>query len=106
LSQAKLTNRIKHALTALYLSRDRLPEDEPKTSKISLEFDTQIKRLQDKLVQISGQKTLDDFIEKISKQRKLVAKGDYGISSQPMHLTNEQLAHELLLDPVLIDIAF
>ena len=43
--------RIKHALEALYEARAHLPEDEPADSKLSLEFDQQIKRLREKLGQ-------------------------------------------------------
>ena len=100
--QAKLTCRIKHALIALYQAEQHLPSDEPADSKLSLEFRTQIERLRSKLQQIAGPAALIEFDRNRASGIALVpspcsASGAY--SALPGRLTNEQLAHELLLDP-------
>ena len=101
--EAKLTCRIKHALIALYQAEDHLPPDEPHDSKLKVEFRTQIERLRGKLYQIAGPKALKEFDD--AKQRddyssvvtnKCEAITAY--SALPGRLTNEHLAHELLLN--------
>lgn len=100
--EAKLTCRIKHALVALYQARDHLPPDEPEDSKLKVEFRTQIERLREKLRQIAG-------VEAVNELDAKLASGEIGSSSPPApageayaslpgRMTNEQLAHELLLD--------
>ena len=110
--EAKLTCRIKHALIALYQAEEHLPPDEPEDSKLKMEFRMQIERLRNKLQQIAGV----DALEKFDEQRKSGhfpsgsgggggggkdgaggAGGAY--AALPGRMTNEQLAHELLLDP-------
>jgi hypothetical protein len=59
--EAKLTCRIKHALSALYLAQEEVPPDEQEDSKISMELHTQIKRLRSKLKQIAGAAALAKF---------------------------------------------
>ena len=111
--EAKLTCRIKHALIALYQAEEHLPPDEPDDSKLKIEFRTQIERLRSKLQQIAGAEALRKFDE----QRKagLIPGGGSGgdqggkgpgaggaggaYAALPGRMTNEQLAHELLLDP-------
>eukprot|EP00291_Cryptomonas_curvata_P026192 CAMPEP_0172174800 /NCGR_PEP_ID=MMETSP1050-20130122/13871_1 /TAXON_ID=233186 /ORGANISM="Cryptomonas curvata, Strain CCAP979/52" /LENGTH=643 /DNA_ID=CAMNT_0012846827 /DNA_START=422 /DNA_END=2354 /DNA_ORIENTATION=- len=110
--EAKLTCRIKHALIALYQAEEHLPPDEPEDSKLKVEFRTQIERLRSKLQQIAGVDALNQFDE----QRKAgqvsgPAAGGGGsggsgggtgggaYAALPGRMTNEQLAHELLLDP-------
>jgi hypothetical protein len=104
--EAKLSLRIKHALIALCQAQAHLPPDEPADSRLSAEFRQQIARLRSKLVQIAGQAELDRFDE---RQRASASAGDAlppplqggGGANHPSsaRVTNEQLAHELLIDP-------
>jgi hypothetical protein len=102
--EAKLSCRIKHALVALYQAEEHLPPDEPADSKLKVEFREQISRLRGKLQQISGQEALDKFDTERSAWEKplpntlIEAGGAY--AALPGRMTNEQLAHELLIDPV------
>ena len=97
----KLVQRIKHALIALYNAQRHLPSNEPEDSKIKIEFRTQIERLRNKMIQIGGIDKLVEFDEQLQLQL---------IDNDVVHDTNiiypefsvknnEQLAHELLLDP-------
>jgi hypothetical protein len=105
--EAKLTCRIKHALVALYQAEDHLPADEPADSKLKLEFRTQIERLRSKLQQIAGAEALQKFDEdRLSGALPgtVAAPGDGrggggAYAALPGRMTNEQLAHELLLNP-------
>lgn len=105
--EAKLTSRIKHALIALYQAEEHLPPDEPEDSKLKIEFRTQIERLRSKLQQIAGVDALNQFDER----RRSSPSPCSGAAPHPPHgfdggayaalpgrMTNEQLAHELLLD--------
>ena len=108
--EIKLTCRIKHALIALYQAGEQLPKDEPADSKIRVELATQIARLRSKLAQIAGKDALKAFDEQIAKSgyksvSSAVACGGEGsgggasaYDALPGRMTNEQLAHELLLD--------
>ena len=111
--EAKLTCRIKHALIALYQAQEHLPPDEPEDSKLKIEFRTQIERLRSKLQQIAGKDALNQFDEQ--RRAGQVPGGGCGwpddggsggaggagsaYAALPGRMTNEQLAHELLLDP-------
>ena len=99
--ETKLVGRIRHALVALYDAREHLPADEPADSKLSVEFRTQIERLRSKLAQIGGQAALTRFdAENNGIDRSNLAnanRNEFTIS--PSRVCNEQLAHELLLDP-------
>lgn len=111
--EAKLICRIKHALIALYQAESHLPLDEPDDSKLKIEFKTQIERLRSKLSQIGGQDALKLFDEQ--RQTGIISgcSGGSGGSGNPNNpggaggayaalpgrMSNEQLAHELLLDP-------
>jgi len=104
--EAKLTCRIKHALIALYQAEEHLPPDEPEDSKLKTEFRTQIERLRSKLQQIAGVDTLNRFDEERragtvhSGINETTAAGSGGAyAALPGRMTNEQLAHELLMDP-------
>ena len=100
--EAKLTCRIKHALIALYQAQVQLPPDEPEDSKLKVEFKTQIERLRNKLSQIAGSDALAQFDVVRASDTYNPSVGNDAIVSYatlPGRLTNEQLAHELLLDP-------
>jgi hypothetical protein len=102
--EAKLVCRIKHALIALYQAEQHLPPDEPEDSKLKIEFRTQIERLRSKLRQIGGVDALTQFDEECKKCGPVLPPSDCGggggaYASLPGRMTNEQLAHELLLDP-------
>ena len=104
--EAKLTCRIKHALIALYQAEGHLPPDEPDDSKLKIEFRIQITRLRSKLEQIAGRSALDEFdaqrgtstVPTIAGPGGSTGAGAY--ASLPGRMSNEQLAHELLLDPM------
>ena len=109
--EAKLTCRIKHALIALYAAQQQLPFDEPEDSKLKVEFRVQIERLRSKLSQIAGPAALAQF--DADRMTGALSPGHHGggggggggaggagaYASLPGRMTNEQLAHELLLDP-------
>mmetsp|Transcript_4190 Transcript_4190/g.11969 ORF Transcript_4190/g.11969 Transcript_4190/m.11969 type:complete len:567 (-) Transcript_4190:25-1725(-) len=110
--EEKLTRRIRHALIALYQAENQLPPDEPEDSRLKVEFCTQIERLRGKLVQIAGADALRRFDDErlqgragdaAAKSRpQAAAAASSGGGSQsvlPGRMSNEQLAHELLLDP-------
>lgn len=124
--EQKLMCRIKHALIALYQAEEHLPPGEPLDSKLRLEFRTQIERLRAKLLQIAGPESLEQFDTQrgsspddsvgaeVGVVRMLALgtpatetdrhAGGAGLSSGtypslPGRMSNEQLAHELLLDP-------
>ena len=116
--EAKLVSRIKHALIALYQAREHLPPNEAEDSKLKIEFYTQIERLRTKLEQIGGKKELELFDEqRLQPLPTASCRGGGGSSGgeggggggagggsvysgyKVKRITNEQLAHELLLDP-------
>lgn len=112
--EAKLTCRIKHALIALYQAEQHLPPDEPDDSKLKVEFRTQIERLRSKLQQIAGVEALQKFDEdRLSGALPGTCAADGGASNGggggggvggayaalPGRMSNEQLAHELIVDP-------
>lgn len=112
--EAKLTCRIKHALIALYESLDALPHDEPVDSPLKKEFESNIVRLRSKLSDIAGPQKLAEFDE--DRRKGMVGEPARATSTNhnPSHssssgtvvanyqarATTEQLAHELLLDPL------
>ena len=107
--EAKLICRIKHALVALIQAEQHLPPDEPDDSKLKIEFREQITRLRGKFLQIAGQEALDKFDEDRLTGSFAVAviqdgEGSSGgaYAALPGRMTNEQLAHELLLDPTFL----
>ena len=99
--QAKLSCSIKHALITLFEAEQHLPTNEQEDSKLKVEFRTQIERLRSKLQQISGHQALIDFDENRASGLSVapLTSGVCAYSVLPCRLTNEQLAHELLLDP-------
>ena len=90
--------------------QEHLPPDEPEDSKLKVEFRTQIERLRSKLQQIAGVDALNRFDE----QRRIrpcqpplaSSSSPFGggpsssaYAALPGRMSNEQLAHELLMDP-------
>ena len=99
--EAKLTCRIQHALIALYEAQGHLPACEPAESKLSVEFRTQIARLRDKLKQIAGEAKLREFDNSRAGGTALVGvplPGAQPLTDLSGRMTNEDLAHQLLLD--------
>lgn len=107
--KAKLMRRIVRALVALYEAEGQLPVDEPENSRVKIQFRYQIQRLRSKLLQIGGQEKLDEFdqnrgvnlanaaaVTLSSYSNNIIDESDVRF---PSRMTNEQLAHELLLDP-------
>jgi hypothetical protein len=99
--EAKLTRRIWHALIALEEAQMHLPEDEAADSRLSVELRTQIARLRDKLRQIAGAAKVQEYDASRSARRAdgrqlrtLTWRGE----GLPERVSNEQLAHELMLD--------
>ena len=105
--EAKLTKRIQHALTGLYQARRHLPEDEPESSALCEEFRLQIEKLRAKYRQIAGAAELARFDKESRYEETKISvdlptdssAGARGGSGLPGRMTNEQLAHELMLDP-------
>ena len=98
--EAKLVCRIRHALVALYQAEAHLPPDEPDDSRLKVEFRTQIERLRSKLQQIAGADAVVQFdAERANNVLPQGPPGGGAYAALPGRMTNEQLAHELLLDP-------
>ena len=113
--ETKLATRIRHALIALYQAEALLPPDEPHDSALKREFVTQIERLRSKLQQLTGPDGLRQFdIDRatpagrvaltMSDPSTAASVGPYATTATTMvpdaRTTNEQLAHELLLNPL------
>jgi len=97
--------RIKHALIALLEARRNLMFDDCITAEMSFEFLNQLKRLKDKLLQIGGPDVVKDFerenpdlkcLESQNNSKESISDREY---YKEKYTTNEQMAHELLLDP-------
>ncbi len=109
--EKKLTDRIRHALLALYRSESHLKGSENDYSNMKQEFKTQKLKLRAKLVQLAGQQGLEAFDKELQQQDFYTPSDDSSetlpedgngsavLSQLPGRMTNEQLAHELLLDP-------
>ncbi len=101
--EAKLTCRIQHALIALHQATHQLPSDEPEDSSLRVELRTQIARLRDKLRQIAGPDAVARFDTEhhdlLHPAVALAAPGAGPAGVLGDRVSNEQLAHELLLDP-------
>jgi hypothetical protein len=100
--EAKLTGRIWNALMALEQAQTQLPEGEPADSSISVEFRTQIVRLRSKMEQIAGRAKLQEYDNARAAQRANPFQRTRGVGRlshlSSNRMSNEQLAHELLLD--------
>lgn len=99
--EAILTCRIRHALIALYEAQAHLPADEAHDSRLNTELRTQIARLRSKLRQIGGAEALERFDAERGTvtAAQLDNMGGSTVTAFASRMTNEQLAHELLLDP-------
>jgi hypothetical protein len=123
--EAKLTDRIRHALIALYEAENHLDDEDSDTAKMRAEFQHQQDRLRTKMVQIAGEAALKAFDDSRGvsaagggslKAAESSTEGGYstmssvtlsaqaatrggGYSALPKRMSNQQLAHELLLDP-------
>ena len=113
----KLSDRIKHGLLALYRAESHLTDDNRDYQSMKQEFRTQRAKLRAKMVQIAGTQGLAKFDELLRSEGLYVEEEEAGASEQdaagslppstnasglsslPGRMTNEQLAHELLLDP-------
>jgi hypothetical protein len=80
----------------------QLPEDEPADSRINVEFRTQIARLRSKMEHIAGRAKLQEYDNARAAQRANPFQRIRGIGRlhhlSSNRMSNEQLAHELLLD--------
>ena len=103
--EAKLSCRIKWALVALYRSKEYLSPNEPPDSKLRIDIEEQTQRLRYKLREISGEKALREFDEKHKITEASVALlpsqsgGAVVYATLPGKISNQQMAHELLIDP-------
>jgi hypothetical protein len=108
--EAKLTKRIINALIALEQGVANLPSDEPQDSRLRTEMRAQIERLRGKLLQIGGASALADYDasqepwrRSVQEQQEAATEGREGYEGVARYdtgkISNEQLAHELLLDP-------
>jgi len=105
--EAKLAGRIKHALSALYQAEAHLEESDPETPALRADFQGQQARLRVKLLQIAGEKALQEVDASrvqgaggsLPPGTAVEGGGEGAYSALPKRVTNEQLAHELLLDP-------
>lgn len=110
--QETLIPRIRNALVALYAAERHIPANE-ESPALQQEFTTQITRLRTKLHQIGGADALEEFdrtrdslIEAASTtvpstdvEPRPQTSSTFGVEFNGCHMTNERLAHELMLDP-------
>ena len=107
--EARLTSRIKHALVALYQARGHLSSDEQDSVALKEEFRVQIEGLRSRLANIAGADALVRFDREHGRMSTDLAKLDEVLPTlktsvstereRRQRMTNEQLAHELMLDP-------
>lgn len=108
----KLAERIKHAVTALYRAESHLTLNNPEYLSMKKEFGAQKIKLRSKMIQIAGVQALKELDNQLKEagifnedlptdniQEIPNNTNASGLSSLPGRMTNEQLAHELLLDP-------
>jgi hypothetical protein len=103
----KLTERLKHALLALYRAETHLIPNTYEYNSMIADLKSQKKKLRAKMLQIAGKEVLASFDETIKQQGFHIDTPlatntppiHGGLSKLPGRMSNEQLAHELLLDP-------
>lgn len=107
-----LVDRIKHTLSALYEALDHLIDGDTDTPQLRIKFGSEQTRLRSQLLQIAGQAALDS-VDELRKSKGLTCTYETiefasatssnpvegGYTSHPKRMSNELLAHELLLDP-------
>lgn len=107
--ELRLTKRIRHALIALCQAKNALPPSEPADSKLRVDFDTQITRLKNKTKQIAGEQKLKELEEELASLSPTSVQGEIDLRRTPVansngqgggKISNEQLAHELLFNPL------
>lgn len=109
--ERKLVCRLKHALVALYSAHRALPADEPFDSPVRVEIRVQIDRLRGKLRQIGGPRVQIEFdLTQGLRDNEMPGVGEERLIAGELMRTvahgsicaarasNEQLAHELLID--------
>jgi len=103
---ARLKRRVEHALNALYNARHNMYPTEPVGSPLITEFDTQIHRLEGKLQQLSSVVEVAEFRARIMNELGTPTAAppagpvlDTASAMISRSITNEHLAHQLLLDP-------
>jgi hypothetical protein len=126
--EVKLATRIKHAVVALHQAYSHLPPDEPVDSPLKQEFATQLIRLREKLLKVVGRDQLDEFdafnpappgvpeliaagttnpaivplprADEPGGNTRTTASGlEISQGMIPGRMSNEELAHALLIDP-------
>ena len=114
--EAKLAARITHAIIALLQAENHLVNEDSTCQSMRKNFSSSRNRLCAKLVQVGGQKALATLNAKIAASDQhltlvsedpgvypvrtdVVLTNEAGYSALPRRMTNEQLAHELQLDP-------
>lgn len=109
--EMKLTQRIRHALAALYMAEDETDTANPEAPRLKRELKMQQERLRFKLQQAAGERVRQEFdskhgrgglpapVQPAEPQQTNTNNTTNLYSSLPGRMTNEQLAHELLLDP-------
>lgn len=106
--EERLVGRIMHALEALYAAYHHLDEEQ-RASQIGAEFQSQTSRLRSKLLHIAGPAKFKEFDEDHPCPPQLLAEvpetNTIDVNTRAikmigeMKLSNERIAHELLLDP-------
>ena len=100
--EARVTKLIKHTLVALYRKLEHLSPDEPEDSKMKMKYNSIISRLRAKLQKMAGTDALKAFEEEYAKHGQIQTVDGEKTGSAYVSLPgrNEQLVHELLLDPL------
>ena len=96
---AKLVCRIKHSLVGLYQAIRKLPSDEPKDSRLNTELREHIRVMREKLLEKGGAHELSMFDKDHPPDTMSNTKGSAQGTELSVQMSNEQLAHELLMDP-------
>jgi len=98
--EVKLTKRIIRALIALEDAVVVQRRDDPDNIEGIKEATDQIDRLRGKMVQINGQKALDDYDEERRSDRALTSsQQSFTVCTGSSRMTSEEIAHEVLLNP-------
>lgn len=105
--EEKHIRRITDALNGLYQAMEQLSNFETEESKLSLHYRSEIERLRSKMRVIAGTEALQAYDEARRNGRTGVSDAAAATGDRvrqpngiPRRLTNEQLAHELLLNPL------